>query len=459
VSKPPAGTSCPAGSAFTLGTQADLRNADGSPTWTPIGVNQTDTDLSGWLLGSEFPETGSADALALFQVTDNGNGTASVQTTGTALTVPSFSIPANAIQGRVRGTKLDTMDTRLTQAVSAIDPSRSGVAIWTQHTVFGGAGAEVRWYEINPSGPSLFQSGTLSNSNLFVFNAAISPDRLLNGSTTAFGDSMGIGFTTSSIYTDASLWVASKTGDDALSPWVMVRQSPGPNIDRSCSPCRWGDYMGATPDPGADPLGDHGAVWMTSMWNAKSTNDRNFDWRTMNWETDTVPNSSTCTMIGTPGPDFLTGSGGADVLCGGDGDDILLGGNGNDELLGGTGNDLLVPEGGNDAVDGESGQDFVDYETTRVGVSVDLAARVAKGQGTDRLTSIEDAVGSTGSDRLRGTGAGNALYGLGGTDALYGGAGRDYLNGGPGNDFLDGQDGSDRCVTGGGTDTKVSCER
>lgn len=459
VSKPTAGISCPAGSAFTLGTQIDLRNADGSPTWTPVAVNQTDADASGWLVGSEFPDTGSADALTLLQVTDNGDGTANVQTTGAALPVPSFSTPANALQGGGIGAKLDTMDTRLTQAVSAINPSRSGLAIWTQHTVFGGAGAQVRWYEINPTGPSLFQSGTLSSSNLFVFNAAISPDRLLNGATAVFGDTMGIGFTTSSIYTDTTLWVASKTGNDGLSPWVMVKQSPGPNLDRSCSPCRWGDYMGATPDPAADPLGNHGVVWMTSMWNAKSRTLKDFDWRTTNWETEVVPNSSNCTMIGTSGADFITGSGGVDVLCGADGADILLGGNGNDNLLGGSGNDLLVPEGGNDVVDGGAGQDFVDYETTRARILVDLAARVAKGQGTDRLVGIEHAVGSAGSDRLFGSGAGNALYGLAGADALHGGAGRDYLNGGPGNDYLDGQRGSDRCATGGGTDTKVSCER
>lgn len=46
---------------------------------------------------------------------------------------------------------IDTGDGRLPQAISAIDPARAGaLAIWTSHTVSGGAGSMVRWYEIDP---------------------------------------------------------------------------------------------------------------------------------------------------------------------------------------------------------------------------------------------------------------------------------------------------------------------
>jgi hypothetical protein len=343
ITKPPAGPTCPPDlTSFKQGKQADLRNADSSPTSTPVGVNQVDGDPMGWLVGSEDPTTGPANALTLFRVTDNGNGTANVQRNGTAVPVPRFGVPANAVQAGVTGHRLDTIDGRLTQAVSAKDPSHGrSLAIWTQHTVFGGAGAAVRWYEIDPSGPVIFQRGTISNSNLFVFNAAISPDRLVNETTAAFGGSMGIGFTTTSQHTDSTLWVASKVRTHALSPWRLVKQSQGPEVDDSCSPCRWGDFMGASPDPAADPTGGHGAVWMTSMWNAKSTNARNFDWRTQNWRMGFVANGSSCTMIGTAARDILVGSNVNDVLCALAGNDELFGEGGNDTLLGGPGNDYL----------------------------------------------------------------------------------------------------------------------
>src|SRR5439155_1019246 len=76
---------------------------------------------------------------------------------------------------------LDTLDGRMTHAVSGIDPLHSNkTAVWVAHSVLGGAGAQVNWYEINPmpiKRPSLFQSGTVSDANLYVFNPGISNDR------------------------------------------------------------------------------------------------------------------------------------------------------------------------------------------------------------------------------------------------------------------------------------------
>ena len=37
VSKPPTGSTCPAGSSFGAGVAITLRNPDGSKTWTPVG--------------------------------------------------------------------------------------------------------------------------------------------------------------------------------------------------------------------------------------------------------------------------------------------------------------------------------------------------------------------------------------------------------------------------------------
>src|SRR5207302_349252 len=82
-----------------------------------------------------------ATFLTLFKVTKSATGTAVIPTTGTSVPVTAYKVPAAAPQP---GTsfKLDTSDTRPTQAVSAIDPAHGSVtALWTQHTVFGGAGA------------------------------------------------------------------------------------------------------------------------------------------------------------------------------------------------------------------------------------------------------------------------------------------------------------------------------
>src|SRR5947209_15098469 len=43
--------------------------------------------------------------------------------------------------------------------------------------------------------------------------------------------------------------MVSKIGTNAQSGLVLVNQATGPENDFSCSPCRWGDYPGATPDP------------------------------------------------------------------------------------------------------------------------------------------------------------------------------------------------------------------
>ena len=115
--------------------------------FTPVGVNQTDTSAHRLRRRREHEPV---DQDHLFKVTKNASGDAVIPNPGTQVTVPSYSAPPNIPQ---QGTtnQLDSLDRRLTQAVSGIDPGHSNkVGIWTQHTVSGGAGAEVRWYEIDP---------------------------------------------------------------------------------------------------------------------------------------------------------------------------------------------------------------------------------------------------------------------------------------------------------------------
>ncbi len=277
VHKPPTG-SCPA--SLDGGHLAQLRNADGSLTSTPVPAVNADPSSTGWIVGSIDVGTGSGAYVSVFELTKGSNGDP-VLGPATPIPVEPYSVPASAPQPGTSAT-LDTLDTRLRQAVAAYDPRLGATAIWTGHAVFGGAGSEERWYEISTDGgPSLAQSGRASSADLYVWNGAISPDRANDGTSGAYGSDMVLGFNTSSAADFSALQMLSKRGTDPQSDWVLVKQSGGPNVDTSCAPtCRWGDYSGARPDP---LLSSGGQVWLSGEWNLSSTDDSGTDWQTWNW--------------------------------------------------------------------------------------------------------------------------------------------------------------------------------
>lgn len=243
ISKPGAGSTCPAPPSL------DDRVINGG--FTPTPANEIDTNATGWVVAIAL--TNPASSLKLYKVTRGSTGNPVIQTSPTNMTVPSYDVPPNAPQtGSIN--KLDTADGRNTQAVAAIDSGRGNqFALWTQHTVKGGAGAEVRWYEINPATHALIQSGKATNSSLFEFNGAISPNRQVNGSTKSGGSSMVLNFNTSSSATKPGIRMVSKVGTNAQSGQIVVKSSPGQlsgfDCDATSHFCRWGDYAGATPDP------------------------------------------------------------------------------------------------------------------------------------------------------------------------------------------------------------------
>src|SRR3546814_19261885 len=77
--------------------------------------------------------------------------------------------------------------------------------------------------------------------------------------------------------------------------------------------------------------------------------------------------------------------------------------------------------------------------------SVDLASNTATGGDAegDSFNSIENVIGSSGSDTLTGNS---------GDNVLDGGLGDDIIDGGNGNDTLIGGGGADKLIGGGGTD-------
>jgi len=139
------------------------------------------------------------------------------------------------------------------------------------------------------------------------------------------------------------------------------------------------------------------------------------------------------TIIGGSGNDDLYGSGGNDVVDGGSGTDTLRGGSGDDTLSGGS---------GTDSFDGRSGSDTVDYSyTTSDNVRIDLSDGYAwfvndpthspsssnRASTTEKLASIENAVGSRGDTVIIGDADDNILNGGLGNDTLTGGGGDDIF--------------------------------
>ena len=118
------------------------------------------------------------------------------------------------------------------------------------------------------------------------------------------------------------------------------------------------------------------------------------------------------TVYGGLGKDSISGGTGADVIYGDDlnnsdingGDDTVFGGSGNDTIYGGYGDDTLAGGANDDIIDGGEGNDTIDYSTATSGVSSDLGndgtthQTVGGGQGIDKITGIENVLGSSFDD-------------------------------------------------------------
>jgi hypothetical protein len=176
----------------------------------------------------------------------------------------------------------------LTQVIEAYDPRVGHRALWTAHTIAGGAGSAVRWYEIDPENLTLDQVSTIADPRLSLFNATIAPDRVVVGKKSGYGSSAVVEYSTSSSSAYPAIRMVSIVDGQAASSPVLVKQSTGPDVDFSCFEpnepvCRWGDYSGAVPDP-ASPLTDkHGDVWLVNQWNLPDVNDSTPIWQTSIW--------------------------------------------------------------------------------------------------------------------------------------------------------------------------------
>jgi Ca2+-binding RTX toxin-like protein len=143
-----------------------------------------------------------------------------------------------------------------------------------------------------------------------------------------------------------------------------------------------------------------------------------------------------CTISGTPGDDVLSGTGGNDVICGLGGNDTINGQAGDDYLAGGDGDDSLTGGAGADTLSGDGDVDtgiYADHTGGIASVTVDIDnvaddGNVFDGNSADNvLTSVENLVGTTGTDTFTGSAADNLFDGGFGADRFQGLGGSDTV--------------------------------
>jgi hypothetical protein len=227
LTKPRKGTDCPDPKKLKERTKNNLTDSDGNPVFTPVPAQQIDNSETGYVAARTGDLTTASDRLWFFNVRRDPDTHLPIFGSARAVEVDSYAVPPDAGQPTLTQ-KLDTLDARLTQAVQAIDPRGGTFSFWTQHTIANGPVSAVRWYEIDPvpAVPDVLRRAVIRDSSSFLFNAAISPDRVRDGSTLAFGDSFVIEYNASSITSKLSpRIVAASSVRGSASPCIFVRGS------------------------------------------------------------------------------------------------------------------------------------------------------------------------------------------------------------------------------------------
>jgi hypothetical protein len=248
-----------------------LLNGDTSLTITAVPVNTTTGAANGYVVSAHADNaTLPRNTLSVWHIDSLGGLHQDPD-----IPVASFANPSPAPELGSSNT-IDTSDARLTQAVG--DPT---TGIWTQHTVDGPGGRSVvRWYEIKVSGglPTLTQQGDMASSTDFVFNGAISPRADAGGAAVVYNRSSA----TIDPVIAAQIRLTSTPAGTMEPGELVLGTSAAADTDFTCdnpdpgTPCRWGDYSGASPDPV-----NKNVVWGTSEVNTATGDapawlDRNF---------------------------------------------------------------------------------------------------------------------------------------------------------------------------------------
>jgi Ca2+-binding RTX toxin-like protein len=163
--------------------------------------------------------------------------------------------------------------------------------------------------------------------------------------------------------------------------------------------------------------------------------------------------------------DYICGSGGADKLYGQEYDDVLHGGTGNDKLFGGPGDnegDSLIGGAGNDRftagdnVIGDATPDTLDYSSAADSIRVNVSTQTITGAGHDFIVDpgeVYEILGSRYNDVFKDTARLSAqlspqLSGQNGDDSFLGSRRLDDFVGGAGSDTMYSYGGNDVLVGG-----------
>jgi Ca2+-binding RTX toxin-like protein len=139
---------------------------------------------------------------------------------------------------------------------------------------------------------------------------------------------------------------------------------------------------------------------------------------TVNYATETGPIVADLSSFNS---NNVTAPGGNDSVFG---VENMIGSPQDDQITGGPENNSFDGRGGADQLNGGTGgSDTAGFNGIATGVTADLGAGTATGQGSDTLTNIDNLLGSTQADTLTGDDQDNMINGLQGADSLDGGTG------------------------------------
>lgn len=133
----------------------------------------------------------------------------------------------------------------------------------------------------------------------------------------------------------------------------------------------------------------------------------------------------------------LTGSGGNDLIVGNDDANVIWAGGGRDTVYGLGGDDTIYGGAGDNTLDGGDGNDTASFSDLGLAVTANLAAGTATWSGgSSKLVGIENLIGSSTADVLRGDAGANRIEGGAGNDTIFASAGNDALDGGADTDTV-----------------------
>lgn len=333
----------------------------------------------------------------------NANETATVSTSGTALTLNNVPCAGGAT---VLNTNTVTINGSTGNETAVIDLSNGPLGPGASAEGTGTSEIEVNTALGLGIGDRVTVSGSAAADQLVIGAFGVN----LNGDDDADITPSGVENYTAS-GADGDDLVSAAGGQGTGSALTLPSSLQGDQGDDSLSSGLGNDTIGG--GTGVDTLSFPAATASVTV-SLALTSAQN----TGGAGTDTI--TGIRNLDGTSFDDVLTGDGQANMLTGFDGADRLTGGLGDDALSGGNGSDTA------------------DYSSSSAAVTVDLQqiTQDTVGAGTDTLLGFENLTGGSAADALSGDGGPNAIRGLAGNDVMDGRGGDDGLDGGTGTDTV-----------------------